>query len=77
MQSLNIGRIKQILMEMLEEYMEFSGGILKELIKLKCLIQRFKKEPNSRRHILSAWNPAELNLMSLPPCHAFSQFFVS
>ena len=41
------------------------------------VIKQIKENPNSRRHILSAWNPAEIHLMSLPPCHAFSQFFVS
>lgn len=41
------------------------------------LITRIKKDPNSRRLIISAWNVGELDQMALPPCHCLFQFFVS
>ncbi len=40
------------------------------------LINRLKTSPNSRRHLVSAWNPADVSKMALPPCHCLFQFYV-
>ncbi len=45
--------------------------------QLESLLTGIKNNPDSRRHILSAWNVGQLDKMALPPCHVMSQFYVS
>jgi thymidylate synthase len=50
---------------------------VKHIDQLQELLNGLVKDPHSRRHILTAWNPGELELMALPPCHMMAQFYVS
>jgi len=51
--------------------------VLQNHDQLLELIAGIKSDPYSRRHIISAWNPGEIDLMALPPCHMMAQFHVS
>ncbi len=49
----------------------------REIDQIRQLLENLRARPDSRRHLVSAWNPADVDKMALPPCHALFQFYVA
>jgi thymidylate synthase len=58
------------------QWREWGPRVGERVDQLTNLIEGIKKDPDSRRHIITAWNPGELDQMALPPCHILSHFNV-
>ena len=59
------------------QWRKWPAGEDHQIDQIKQVIQSIKENPDSRRHIVSAWNVSELSKMALPPCHVLFQFYVN
>ena len=59
------------------QWRSWPAGDGRKIDQLENVIASIKQAPDSRRHIISAWNVGELNKMALPPCHILFQFYVA
>lgn len=60
-----------------KQWRDWGASDGKRYDQLSLLIEGLKKNPDSRRHIISAWNVGEIDKMALPPCHTLFQFYVA
>ena len=60
-----------------KQWRRWEGPEGKVIDQVKTVVEAIKSNPYSRRHIVSAWNPADVDEMALPPCHCLFQFHVA
>ncbi|MBS0543674.1 MAG: thymidylate synthase [Proteobacteria bacterium] len=60
-----------------KQWRRWEGAEGVKVDQIARLIEGLRMNPDSRRHIVSAWNPSEIGSMALPPCHALFQFYVA
>ncbi len=59
------------------QWRHWPAGNGREIDQITQLVHGLKNNPDSRRHLVSAWNPGDVERMALPPCHALFQFYVA
>ena len=59
------------------QWRSWSASDNRHIDQITELIEGIKKNPNSRRHIVSAWNVGDIDKMALPPCHTMFQFYIA
>jgi len=68
------GELGPVYGEQWRKWVSSDGRVIDQITEV---IEQIKTNPNSRRHIVTAWNPGVLDKMALPPCHCLFQFFVA
>ncbi|MBS9767380.1 MAG: thymidylate synthase [Flavobacteriaceae bacterium] len=59
------------------QWRSWAKGNGETIDQISQVVESIKNSPNSRRHIVTAWNPADIETMALPPCHTLFQFYVA